>query len=111
MLYGWSAGEPARRIARLIRDSITQEALLAEIAESRQFDVSALLPSVSMPTLVLHRREHPVMYVDVARRLASQIPGARLVLLEGSSLATYLGDTGPIESAINEFLGVQPHFW
>jgi len=67
--------------------------------------VSGLLPEVNSPTLVLHRREHPVLDVGVARRLASRIQGARLVLLEGSSLAPYLGDTAPIESAIDEFLG------
>jgi pimeloyl-ACP methyl ester carboxylesterase len=105
VLYGWSVGEPARRIARLIRESITREALMAEIAASREFDVSGLLPEVSVPTLVLHRREHPVLDVSVARRLASRIRGARLVLLEGSSLAPYLGDTVPIESVIEEFLG------
>jgi len=104
-LYGWSLGEPARRIAELIRESITQDALLAEIIESRAFDVSGLLPGVTSPTLVLHRREHPVLDVGVSRRLASRIPGARLVLLEGSSLAPYLGDTAPVESAIDEFLG------
>jgi class 3 adenylate cyclase len=105
VLYGWSLGEPARRIARLIRESITQEALLAQVAEWREYDVSGLLPEVISPTLVLHRRDHPVLDVNVARRLASRIQGARLVLLEGSSLAPYLGDTAIVESAIDEFLG------
>jgi class 3 adenylate cyclase len=108
VLYGWSVGEPARRIAKLIRESITQQTLVAEIAESRQFDVSGLLPVVSAPTLVLQRREHPVLDVSVAKRLASRIPAARLVLVEGSSLAPYLGDSSTIESAIAEFLGDRP---
>jgi pimeloyl-ACP methyl ester carboxylesterase len=104
-LFGWSAGEFARRIAALIRDSITQEALLAEVAAARQFDATHLMDDLRVPALVLHRRQHPVLDVSVARGLASGIPGARLVLLEGASLAPYLGDTAAVVRAITEFLG------
>src|SRR3989304_2547931 len=41
---------------------------------------------------------------DVARRLASRIPDARLAVLEGESAAPYLGDMEAVASAIDEFL-------
>jgi class 3 adenylate cyclase len=103
-LLGWSAGEPARRYAALVRDSVTPEFLRAAVEALGEFDVTPLLPQVTSPTLVLHRRGH-ALGVDVARGLASRIPDARLVLLEGTSGAPYLGDTEAVASAIDEFLG------
>jgi class 3 adenylate cyclase len=101
-LLGWSEGEPARRYAALIRESITPEALQAVIPAISELDVAALLPEVRVPTLVLHRRGY--LDVNVARGLASRIADARLALLEGASGAPYLGDTEAVAVAIDEFL-------
>jgi class 3 adenylate cyclase len=104
-LLGWSAGEPARRYAALIRDSVTPEFLHAvAIPSINELDVTPFLPQVRSPTLVLHRRQY-ALDVDVATGLASRIPDARLVLLGGESAAPYLGDTEAVASAIDEFLG------
>jgi class 3 adenylate cyclase len=105
LLMGWSAGEPARRFAALMRESGAREALQAALAAATEFDVTALLPQVKVPTLVLHRRQVPIPDLGVARGLASRIPAARLVLLEGASLATILGDTEAVVRAMDEFLG------
>jgi class 3 adenylate cyclase len=104
VMMGWSAGEPARRFAAFMRECITQEAMRAAYNSILEFDVTALLPQVRSPTLVLHRRQIPYPDVDIARGLASGIPGAHLALLEGTSLAPYLGDTEAVLSAIDEFL-------
>ena len=56
VVLGWSEGGPAHRYAALIRESITQETLLAVLA-APDIDVTELLPQVSSPTLVLHQRE------------------------------------------------------
>jgi len=102
---GWSAGELAHRYAALGRESITPEFFQAAVIPMlNELDVTPLLPQVRSPTLVLHRRQYD-LGVDVARRLASQIPNARLVLLEGESGAPYLGDTEAVLTAIDEFLG------
>jgi class 3 adenylate cyclase len=103
-LLGWSAGEPARRLAALMRECITQDAARAAFAATRDFDVTPVLPHVKSPTLVLHRREVSWLRVDLARDLASRIPDARLVLLEGSSIAMFLGDTEALGTTIDEFL-------
>ncbi|MCH8066214.1 MAG: alpha/beta fold hydrolase [Chloroflexi bacterium] len=68
-------------------------------------DVMELLPQVEAPTLVLHRREVQYPSLDAARTLASGIPSAQLVVLEGDSLVHYSGDSDSFVSAINEFLG------
>jgi class 3 adenylate cyclase len=104
-LWGWSAGEGARQTAAYLRECITQEALLATHVAVRDVDVTALLPQVRSPTLILHRRQAPYPGLDVARGLASRIAGARLALLEGSLLVPQLGDTEAVLNAIDEFLG------
>ena len=67
-------------------------------------DVTHLLPRISVPTLVLHRRDLRRPSLDAARTLAAAIPGAQLVILEGDSAAPYIGDTDAVISAIDEFL-------
>jgi class 3 adenylate cyclase len=104
-LLAWSEGEPARRFAAFMRECVTQEAARAILASTRGFDVAALLRQVKSPTLVLHRRQVRWLDVDVARGLASRIPDARLVVLEGDSMAEYLGDMEAVAAAIDEFLG------
>jgi class 3 adenylate cyclase len=103
--WGWSAGEEARRGAAFLRECITQEAMQACAAAVRGFDVSDALPQVRSPTLVLHRRQYHLLDVDIARGLASRIPDARLVLLEGTRATPEEGDTEAVLQAIDEFLG------
>ena len=102
---GWSQGEPAAQFAALMRECVTPEYRKAFNRARREFDVTALLPQLRVPTLVLHRRQYSTLPVDIARGLASKIPDARLVLLEGASLAPYLEDTDAVVRAIYEFLG------
>jgi class 3 adenylate cyclase len=105
VVLGWSAGDPARRYAALARDSVDPETHRGLIIPSlNEWDVTPMLAQVTSPTLVLHRRQY-VVDVNVARGLASEIPDARLVLLEGESGAPYLGDAESVLNAIMEFLG------
>jgi class 3 adenylate cyclase len=102
--FGWPEGEQARQYAGLIRESITQEAFQAAARDAMlETDVTDLLPQVTSPTLVLQRRHAPYPDVDVARRLASAIPDARLVILEGNS-PTHTVDMDPVVAAIDAFL-------
>ena len=48
-----------------------------------QNDVTALLPRVSVPTLVLHARDDARVPFEAGRRMAAGIPGARFVPLQG----------------------------
>ena len=72
-------------------------------------DVRSVLPSVRVPTLVLHRRDD--RYIDVAhgRYLAENIPDARLVELSGASDLLFGGDPGDVLAEVEEFLtGARP---
>lgn len=50
-----------------------------------QLDVRALLPQVRTPTLVIHARGDLVIPFSCGEELASNIPGARLVALDGQN--------------------------
>ncbi len=104
VIYGWSAGEPARRYAALIRESLTPKSAKAAYEAIRTFDVTDLLPKVRAPTLVLDRRQAGSPLVDVSRGLASRIPDARLVAVEGESICMFMDETEAVTLAIDEFL-------
>ncbi|MDO8611264.1 MAG: adenylate/guanylate cyclase domain-containing protein [Dehalococcoidia bacterium] len=105
VMLGWEEGELARRFAARIRESVTPEAYRAFSQARIQFDVSDLLPQVSCPALVMHRRLVTYPPLDLSRDLASRIPGARLIVFEGGGLAPFLGDAEAVAAALDEFLG------
>jgi pimeloyl-ACP methyl ester carboxylesterase/DNA-binding CsgD family transcriptional regulator len=105
LALGWPAGEVGRHAAQRLRESVTPEAARVALEAMGKFDVTALLPRLKVPTLVLHRNDIPWLPVDIARALASRIPDARLMVLEGEATAPYLGDSEAAASAIDEFLG------
>jgi len=55
-------------------------------------NIENILPSISVPTLVLHRTEDPTVSIQAGRFLASHIPGAKLVELDGPDHVYYVGD-------------------
>jgi len=69
-----------------------------------QIDVSAILPSIHIPTLVLHRTADLAIEVEQSRYLAEHIPGAKLVELVGNDHLWWVGDTEAIVNEIAEFL-------
>ena len=66
-------------------------------------DVSDLLPSIRVPTLVLHRADEFIPVV-CAEYLADRIPGAKLVVLPGSDHIPFYGDGDGYAEEIEEFL-------
>jgi len=67
-------------------------------------DVRDVLPSVRVPTLVLHRRGDRVVNIRAGRWLASQIADARMVELDGIDHEVSAGDTDAIVDEIQEFV-------
>ncbi len=102
---GWSGGGEARRLAQRLRDDITREALQASAIAASHFDVTSLLPEVKSPTLVLHPRQSRLVDVKLARTLASGVTGARLAMVEGSSLIPIGEEANAVLTAVDQFLG------
>ncbi|MEE8346898.1 MAG: adenylate/guanylate cyclase domain-containing protein, partial [Dehalococcoidia bacterium] len=102
---GRTEEEEAHGRAALVREAITPEAFVAITRAADQFDVTDLLGRVRSPTLVMHRRQLQFTEVSSARNLASRIPDARLVVLEGETPMPFMEDTDAVLQAIDEFLG------
>jgi class 3 adenylate cyclase len=68
------------------------------------FDVRDVLPSIRVPTLVMHRTEDSFLKVEHSRYIASKIPGARYVELEGGDNMFSIGDSEGLLGEIEEFL-------
>ena len=69
-----------------------------------EIDIRGVLPTISVPTLVLHRADDRFLPVAVSRYLASQIPGAECEELEGSSYVPWFDDADSVTSAVQRFL-------
>ena len=93
---------------RLERSAVTPNAAGAFFRSVLQVDVRGILPTVRVPTLVLHRRDTPLVSTEGARSFAAQIPGARYVELEGVDALPYVGDADAIVDHIGEFLTGAP---
>ena len=67
-------------------------------------DVRLLLPSISVPTLVLHCEGNRFIHVGAGRYLAEHIPDAKFVVLPGDDHLFFVGDTDALVDEIEEFL-------
>ena len=83
--------EWAGRLERLAASPGTIRRIFELIGE---FDVRGVLPSIRVPTLVMHRDRDTFIKVEHSRYMASKIPGARYVELEGEDNMFSLGDIG-----------------
>jgi pimeloyl-ACP methyl ester carboxylesterase len=91
--------------AKFQRESATPEIAAKILDLVYRADVVHLLPSLRVPTLVLHRQQDLAMPFRLGRELASWIPNARFVPLEGREHLPWYGDSDSVMRAIAEFLG------
>jgi len=85
------------------RLSASPGAVLALERMNAEIDVRHVLPSIRVPSLVLHRTEDPNP-IEVARWTADQIPGARFVELPGGPHFPHMGDSASVLRAIEGFV-------
>jgi class 3 adenylate cyclase len=104
------AGDDVLRqeFARYCRSCASPGAAAAMVEMLRHVDIRYVLPSIRVPTLVMHERDANFYKIELGRYLADHIPGARFVELEGSDVA-WFGDQEAIAAEMEEFLtGVRP---
>jgi pimeloyl-ACP methyl ester carboxylesterase len=94
----------AERTARFQRMASSPGAAIALYRMNIEADVRPVLPTVAVPTLVLHRKDDRLILIGAARHLAEHIQGAKLVELEGEDHVFYVGDSDAIIAEIEEFL-------
>jgi class 3 adenylate cyclase/alpha-beta hydrolase superfamily lysophospholipase len=98
-----------RSTARYERLCMSPRVSSITAAVTMERDLRAVLPSIRVPTLVLHRAGDRAFPVGHGRYLAEHIPGAKYVELPGEDDFIYVGDTETVLGEIEEFLtGVRP---
>jgi class 3 adenylate cyclase len=98
--------EWAGRLERLAASPSTIRRIFELIGK---FDVRDILPSIRVPTLVLHRRGDTFIDIQHSRFLAEHIPGAKFVELDGGDNMYSLGDSEALLGEMEEFLTGQRH--
>jgi pimeloyl-ACP methyl ester carboxylesterase len=90
--------------ARFERRAVSPGGMRKILAMAQDTDVRHVLPSVHVPTLVLHRAGDRPCRIEGGRYLAEHIPGARLVELQGADHFPWVGDADPILREIERFV-------
>ena len=100
------AGDPQFREwwAAYLRMGASPAAAMALTQMNAEVDVRSVLPSIRVPSLVIHRRDDACLPVEGGRFIASLIPGAKYVELEGKDHLPFAGDQDEILDEIEEFL-------
>jgi class 3 adenylate cyclase len=94
----------AQRLATYLRRSASPGAAVALLRMNTQIDIRSVLPTIRVPTLVIHRSGDHDANVEEGRWVASQIPGARFVELSGEDHFPWVGDQNAVLDEIEEFL-------
>ncbi len=100
------AGDPAFRDwwAAYLRMGASPAAAVALTRMNAEIDVRHVLPTIKVPTLVMHRAGDRTLRVEEGRYVASLIPGAHFVELGGDDHLPFVGDQEALLDQIERFL-------
>jgi class 3 adenylate cyclase len=90
--------------AKYLRLGASPSAVISIFRMNAALDVRDILPTLHVPTLVLHRSGDRPIDVEEGRYLAQHIPGAKFVELTGDDHLWWVGDSESIVNEIQEFL-------
>jgi class 3 adenylate cyclase len=117
-LKNWGTGETVRRVApsqvsnpeavaqfaKYERLSSSPGALRTVLYIHRKIDVTSILPTVRVPTLVLHNRTDAQVPVALGRELAQNITDAQYIEYPVGDHYAWLGNTDALHGDIEEFV-------
>jgi class 3 adenylate cyclase len=100
------AGDEAfvRWLSRYLRLAASPKAAAALNDGSTYVDVTRILPEIKASTLCLYRKGDPDVKIEEGRYIASNLPHARLVEVEGDDHFFWAGDPEPLLEEIEEFI-------
>ncbi len=90
--------------ARLQRLGASPGAACTLLRMNFNIDIGDVLPTIRVPTLVMHRTGDRVCRVEGGRYTAERIPGAKYVELPGEDHLPWVGDQDAVIEEIQEFL-------
>lgn len=90
--------------ARFERLGASPSAVVALMRMNSEIDIRPILPSIRVPTFIIHRQGDVRVNVEAGRFMARQIPNAKYLELPGSDHTLWTGETERILDAVEEFL-------
>jgi pimeloyl-ACP methyl ester carboxylesterase len=90
--------------ASFLRMGASPGAAVALTQMNAEIDVRNVLPSIRVPSLVIHRRDDQCLKVEEGRFVAERIPGAKFVEFPGNDHLPFVGDQDAILDEMEEFL-------
>ena len=104
-----SDGPVARRFIGLFERAAASPGVARRLLTSiQQCDVRSALPALRAPTLILHREGDPFALRQWSDELEALIPGAERLELPGRDHLPWMGDSGPVVAAIEEWVTGRP---
>ena len=96
-------------LASYLRSGASPKAALILHKQCTHIDVTEILGSIKVPTLLLFRIGDIEILVEEGRYLAERIPNSKLIEFAGKDHLFWTGDTYPILAEIEEFVtGIRP---
>ena len=92
---------------RFQREAATAEMAAKLLEAADEWDVTALLPEITVPTLILHRKSDRVVPLAAGAELAESIPRSGFFVLNGKDHIPAFGDAETILRLANEFLDAE----
>jgi class 3 adenylate cyclase len=89
---------------RYLRAAASPAVAAALLNVNTQIDIRPVLPTIRVPTLVLHRTDEVWINVNYGRYASTHIPGATLVELSGTDHYPWEQDADEVLGEIEEFL-------
>jgi pimeloyl-ACP methyl ester carboxylesterase/DNA-binding CsgD family transcriptional regulator len=99
-----AGGEEIEALSRYQRHAAAADVAAAFLELDLSSDARPLLPHVTAPALVLHRRGDRTVPIGRGRELASLLPSARFVALSGDSHLPWKDDQRDLQRALAGFL-------
>ncbi len=93
----------------MARLSASPSSAVAMLRVYRDTDLTDILPTIGVPSLVLHRMGDVTEKIEAGRYVASHIPGARFVELSGDDAMPWIGDAYRLLDEIEGFVTGQMH--
>ena len=91
-------------VGTYLRMGASPGAAVALTRMNAEIDIRDVLPTIRVPTLVLHRTDDRCLKVEEGRYVASRIPGARFVELPGDDHLPFVGDQDAMLDEIERFV-------
>lgn len=90
--------------ASYLRSGASPGAALSLHKQITHIDITGILDSIKVPTLLLYRKDEEEIHIEEGRYLADRIPNSKLVEFSGKDHLFWTGDTFPVLDEIQLFV-------